>query len=571
MLTFHSRMRTQQSRIPFSWMLLMNMTWFTTMLAMFVISVGLPFSLRRFTDDTRLIGFVTTVGSLMGIVIGPLCNYISDRLWSRWGRRRPFLIVAKIGTLLALAFIPYMPSLAPLILLVVVSSLMGDIGSTFEPLWLEIIPPDQRGRAFVMRGWMIQLSVLLFFQVLFAQWWGVHNLEDYGLPAWSITGEQLSYAVGAMLIVFDLALLTFLLHEVKPAGVDLKPINELDLHPGRFALSYFKDVFGDKRWWPIYLLYVAPTFATFAGASFQNLMLVEQFGFDNGDIAQSGLPMMVVAMTLGTLFWGWQADRFHVFSRWSLIVVGTAASVLTWVVFEWSCLGVALPTWMPDSLRVILRTAGLGGAVPTGLPDLGIMFVLAISTPIAGGAFCLLLMQELNRRDHKQNPRVWPWLLQGFLGLAGLLITISYLTWGAKDHQPTIAVWYVLGLVTTSLACLGPMAGPLFYELLPADKIGTISSGCGLLSTAVGALGGNIAGFWIFYYTQWWLGGGAKDYASTNLLSALTSLIAVVLMLRFFFLLRSGKLIEYGRLKLNSDGSPMATEATRRIVVPAKH
>jgi hypothetical protein len=201
------------------------------------------------------------------------------------------------------------------------------------------------------------------------------------------------------------------------------------------------------------------------------------------------------------------------------------------------------------------------------------MFVLAITIPIACAAFGLLLMQELNRRDAKQNPRLWPWLLQGFLGLAGLLVTIAYLTWGAVDHKPTIAVWYVLGLFTASLACLGPMAGPLFYELLPADKIGTISSGCGLLSTALGALGGNVAGFWIYYYTEWWLGGGSKDYASVMILSAITSLIAVALMMRFFVKLRRGELIEYGRLKLNSDGSPIRTEKTTRIMAPvaARH
>jgi MFS family permease len=568
MIAFHNRIRTQQDRVPFSWMLLINMTWFTTMLAMFVISVGLPFSLRRFTDDTRLIGFVTTIGSIMGIVIGPLCNYLSDRLWSRWGRRRPFLIVSKIGTLLALVLIPYMPSLAPLVLLVVVSSLMGDVGSTFEPLWLEIIPPDQRGRGFVMRNWMIQLAVFIFFQILFAQWWGVHDLSEYGLPAWSITGEQLTYAVGAVLIVFNLVLLTWLIKEVKPVGVNLKPLRELDLNPIRFVKSYFVDVFGDRRWWPIFLLYVAPSFAGFAGASFQNLMLVEQFGFNNGDIAQTGLPPMVVGMTLGTLFWGWQADRFKVFSRWSLIVVSGLAGWVSWLLVQWSCLGTPLPRWLPAGVREILRNAGLGGPAPLGLPDLSIMFVLAITIPIACAAFGLLLMQELNRRDAKQNPRLWPWLLQGFLGLAGLLLTIAYLTWGASDHRPTIAVWYALGLLTSSLACLGPMAGPLFYELLPADKIGTISSGCGLLSTALGALGGNVAGFWIYYYTEWWLGGGSKDYASVMILSAITSLIAVALMMRFFFKLRNGELIEYGRLKLNSDGSPIRTEKTTRIEAP---
>lgn len=101
----------------------------------------------------NLCWFGTSVGGLMGIVIGPLCNYISDRRWRRRCRRRPFLLVAMLGHRGGHGADTLHKCHAA-----VISSLLGDVGSTFAPLWLEVIPAEQRGSGVVMRNVMISIA-----------------------------------------------------------------------------------------------------------------------------------------------------------------------------------------------------------------------------------------------------------------------------------------------------------------------------------------------------------------------------------------------------------------------------
>ena len=115
---------TQEKHIRRWWIVLINVSWFISLYTMFVLGAVLPFTLRRFTDDTRVIALVTSVGLWFGIVLGPIVNYTSDRIWTRLGRRRPFMMVAACGSLLATLCIPLAPALTPLILLVVVLSLI---------------------------------------------------------------------------------------------------------------------------------------------------------------------------------------------------------------------------------------------------------------------------------------------------------------------------------------------------------------------------------------------------------------------------------------------------------------
>ena len=66
------------------------------------------------------LGQILAIGALASMIVAPLCGAWSDRVRTRWGRRKPFVVVGTIGNvlgLLALAFIPSAPSaLVPYIL-----------------------------------------------------------------------------------------------------------------------------------------------------------------------------------------------------------------------------------------------------------------------------------------------------------------------------------------------------------------------------------------------------------------------------------------------------------------------
>lgn len=541
MIVLHRPVLTQQPRVPWSWLLLINLCWFGTLYTIFIMTTALPLTLLRFTNDTRLIAFVTSVGGLMGIVIGPCCNYISDRLWSRWGRRRPFLLIAMLGTLAAVVLIPYMPSVTPLVLLVVVSSLLGDVGSTFEPLWLEVIPPEQRGRGVVMRNVMISVASLYFFQVMFAQF---DNRYYFDLTRWHgprllVTGEQLTYAAAVVMTLYTIIFLWLFVREVRPQGVALQRLREMDFSPVRFIARFVRDVFGDRRWWPIYLFYISAGIFGAGTGTFGSLMQVDQFKYAKSAIALMGLPGMLLSILVMAPILGWQADRFKRFAWWLLGGI--------------ALLGVV-------SGGVLVR-AVYPALAPDALPPLWVMFALAICANLTFVPLCFGLTQYLNARQPQRNKRLWPWLLNTILAFMFSIITLLYLKVFLCGQTPPVAHWYLLSLITGAGGTFGALAGPLLYEYLPTDKIGTISSGFGMLSTAVGAIMANVMGFWIYYWSAWFGDGTGKDYTATMWFGLLSGPVALGIMVYFFRLATRGGLVEYGKLKLNADGSPVTVNS----------
>ncbi|MYM97393.1 MFS transporter, partial [Duganella vulcania] len=55
---------------------------------------GLELLRRNGASDTTTSLLMSTVPALLSVLLVPLLGYHSDRLRSRWGRRRPFLLVA---------------------------------------------------------------------------------------------------------------------------------------------------------------------------------------------------------------------------------------------------------------------------------------------------------------------------------------------------------------------------------------------------------------------------------------------------------------------------------------------
>ncbi len=538
-IRLHSPILTLQRKAPWSWLLLINLAWFAMIYSLFVASTGLPLTLLKFTDDSRLIAFVTSVGGLMGIIIGPMVNFISDRLWTRFGRRRPFLLVAACGTFSAMALLPYIPSLVPLILLVVISSLLGDVGSTFEPLWLEIIPPEQRGAGYAIRNIMVQLASLYFFQVMFAQW---DNHYRIALPWGGVlhaTGEQAAYAAAAILQLYVIAFLVFLVREVHPGHADLKPWRQLEWNPARFAISFVRNVFGERRWWPVYVFYVAPVFMTAGLGPFPNLMQVEQWKYDKGAMALMGLPPMLVGIFLVAPILGRQADTFRQYGRGLLLglLACSLAVIATVVYFTYGRLGAS------------------------DLPPIWAMMVLGVAFGVLGIALVLLLTQELNRKNPSRNPRLWPWLLGSLLTYLTYIGQLLYIRVYLQGSPPPVSHWYLVTLAISTITGFSYLAGPLLYEYLPADKIGTLSSGFGLLSTAVSAFLANAFGFWIFYFTEFFSPPGSpRDYSSYLIGVMITGAISLLLMLGIFRHASNGGITEYGKLRLNSDGTPLTTD-----------
>jgi maltose/moltooligosaccharide transporter len=66
---------------------------------------------KDFGATNEQISIFGTIGTLMGVIINPVCSTWSDRTRTRWGRRRPFLAVLTPPLALCTLLLPYMPDI----------------------------------------------------------------------------------------------------------------------------------------------------------------------------------------------------------------------------------------------------------------------------------------------------------------------------------------------------------------------------------------------------------------------------------------------------------------------------
>jgi Na+/melibiose symporter-like transporter len=119
-------------------------------------SIILPLRIADFVPVGRqatYLGLLTVTGLLLAIVTQPVAGALSDRSGSRWGRRRPFILIGAIATLAFLPGISLVGSLAALfaiyyLLQVSANSALGPYLAFFP----DLVPEDRRGLASGVKG-----------------------------------------------------------------------------------------------------------------------------------------------------------------------------------------------------------------------------------------------------------------------------------------------------------------------------------------------------------------------------------------------------------------------------------
>ncbi len=308
---------TQQTKIPWSWAVCMMLPWTTLHYSDLLSGSPLTFTLRKFADQPALIAFLSSINIAFNFIVGAIASYTSDRIWTRWGRRRPFLIVGWTGSALVCIAIPLAPNLWMLAALIVLYQFFTDVAKPYEPLYNEVVPASQRGRAGVLRSIATTINGLIFNGVLLA------NFDrNFGtvIDGWSfeLRGEHLVYWAGAVLTLATTVFIYWCVRETPPREGAVQE---------RFRFSrFFAEVFADRRWWMVYVLYACPMFSTSAARVFVPLTMTEQIGLTKAQFGRIEMITMIVNLALFVPIAGYLADRF---SRLSLmqIAMGGAAVV----------------------------------------------------------------------------------------------------------------------------------------------------------------------------------------------------------------------------------------------------
>jgi MFS family permease len=286
---------TAKSSIPTVWQWIVACTWGALRFKFMVMGAVFVFSLQKFIDNPAAVTFILSLPTIVSLVIGPVCRFLSDRIWTRFGRRKPFAVPSMLGIGLSFLLMPVAPNFWWLVAAYCLYNIANDFGAgPTEILKQEIVPPPQRGRASALASWIGNLASLAFYGL------ALGRFEDIGFFAgFPVSGEQAIYW-GIAAMVFCVALFAML-------GIKETP-QDSPLRGQRLTFKTFVGGLSDRNLWPVYLLIVGWTVSGAGLGALTALLYSEQWGFTKQEmginIAVGGVLNVLFIALLGVF-----ADR----------------------------------------------------------------------------------------------------------------------------------------------------------------------------------------------------------------------------------------------------------------------
>ena len=600
-MPFHRKIRTGEKHVPWSAVFLLSMMWFTWGFNLFAGGQALTFTIQKYNKDPRIISLILTVAGV--IMIGPLISYVSDQVWTRAGRRRPFLIVAWIGGFLSMTSFAFLPQVAGTINQVLVAVGLHPVGelvvlavtiacyrkmldgmATIEPLFLECVPPHQRGRFWAMRGMVYTLAITMFYQALWP-----HFDDQVDMFRWlgrpdvlSLTGEQLIYILAAGLFLLTGFFLVFCVQETRMPQAPNKSFRTLFFGERRpsvamesnmpaaslddalveqsslmtrlkqipivaFVASFARDVFLKKENYPYYIVLIIPAIETMVWGSFGSLMENDQFGYSKQAQASYGFPSQILSFLVLTPFAGWYSD-IRVKVRWWLRILLLAVSAASFVTMLW-----VLKTYSPTDIREV--------------PSFVILFAVAALTILSVGTLYVTLVETMLDWVGREHARAWVSLLTIVKSMVNVLVLYAFIKCSPGGILP-IMVWMVFGVIGGTLgALIGTFIGPMIYDYMPRSQMGTINAGSGLISTVIAFGAANLGAWWIVFYSSNIHKPAHTDYDYTSmyLLQFILFLPAIVAKVYFIRLIVKGKMKKWGTMEVEDPEEAIIEEKAAHI------
>ena len=125
----------------------------------------LPVLVAQFVGEAMkgtYLGFLRSVGLIVAILVQPAAGMLSDRSMSRWGRRRPFIFIGAILSILCLALIGVAGSYWVLFGAILLMQFASNIAhGALQGVIPDLVPADQRGRASAVKAMMELIPVVL--------------------------------------------------------------------------------------------------------------------------------------------------------------------------------------------------------------------------------------------------------------------------------------------------------------------------------------------------------------------------------------------------------------------------
>lgn len=165
--------------------------------------------LMTFGADVHHLSWFWLVAPITGMLIQPIIGYMSDRTWTRLGRRRPYFLVGAILTSIALILMPNAPHLSNFIapmfvgggLLMIMDASINISMEPFRALVADKLPEEQHTLGFSIQTLLIGIGAVVgsWLPYILGNWFGVSKESGaHGLVPDNVT---YSFYFGAFVLI----------------------------------------------------------------------------------------------------------------------------------------------------------------------------------------------------------------------------------------------------------------------------------------------------------------------------------------------------------------------------------
>ena len=173
--------------------------------------------------DPHSLSFFWILPPLMGMIVQPIVGKYSDRTWTRFGRRIPYLF---LGSLIAIAVMCLLPNAGNfsftfagamvfgLIALMLLDTSINMAMQPFKMLVGDMVSEEQKSKAYSIQSFLVNAGGLVgfMFPFLFA-WFGIANTAPEGQVPDTV---KYSFYIGAAILILCVLFTTLKVKEMPP-------------------------------------------------------------------------------------------------------------------------------------------------------------------------------------------------------------------------------------------------------------------------------------------------------------------------------------------------------------------
>jgi maltose/moltooligosaccharide transporter len=159
---------------------------------------------------------------LTGLFVQPIIGYMSDRTWTRFGRRKPYFFVGAILCSVALVAMPNSNSVMMAACLLWL--LDGAINATMQPFRAfvaDMLPPSQIAKGFTVQTILIGIGAIVSSSLIWilVNWGGVSNVitQNKMIPP----AVEYAFYIGAFVLLLCVCITVFTVKEYPPSEEEL--------------------------------------------------------------------------------------------------------------------------------------------------------------------------------------------------------------------------------------------------------------------------------------------------------------------------------------------------------------